>query len=73
MQQTPARAVPRLRVVYVPNGVRMDLWTPETEGIDCDVTPILEPLKPFRGFRQVLSGMRGLNAEGPHGRTQARI
>jgi hypothetical protein len=35
----------------------MDKWTPATEGADFALTPILEPLAPFRDRMTVLSGL----------------
>ena len=32
MQQSPANPVRRLGIVYVPNGMRMEHWTPSAEG-----------------------------------------
>ena len=43
--------------VYVPNGIIMDKWTPATEGAGFELTPILEPLAPFRDRLLVLSGL----------------
>ena len=34
----------RLAVLYMPNGVREDMWTPEGEGHDFKLSPTLEPL-----------------------------
>ncbi len=47
----------RLSFVYAPNGMIMDKWTPATEGADFELTPILEPLAPFRDRFLVLSGL----------------
>ena len=73
LRQTPAKAVRRLGVVYVPNGMRMDHWTPATEGTGWEFTSILEPLEPYRNSLQLLSGMRGVDAEGPHARASTRF
>jgi len=48
---------PRLGVVYVPHGAVMDNWTPSTEGLGFEFTPILQPLEPFRDRLLVLSGL----------------
>ena len=58
-----ARAV-RMGFVYVPNGIMMDQWTPATEGEGFAMTPILEPLAPFREHFLVLSGLDQKNAVG---------
>jgi hypothetical protein len=47
----------RLAFVEVPNGIMMDKFTPATEGADFALTPILEPLAPFRDRMLVLSGL----------------
>ena len=38
------KARSRLGVVYVPNGMRMENWTPAAEGAAFEFTPILQPL-----------------------------
>jgi hypothetical protein len=52
-----AKPIARLSFVYVPNGVIMDNWTPATEGVAFELTPILKPLAPFRDRLLVLSGL----------------
>jgi hypothetical protein len=47
----------RLGVVYVPNGIMMDKWTPAREGVDWEITPVLEPLAKFRREFLVISGL----------------
>jgi len=73
LRKTAAKPVRRLGVVYVPNGMMMDHWTPAAEGTDFDFPSILEPLEPFRDSVQMLSGMRGMDAEGPHARASTRF
>jgi hypothetical protein len=43
--------------LYVPNGVHLRDWTPETEGPDFELPPILQPLAPHRQDLLVLSGL----------------
>jgi hypothetical protein len=50
----PAR---RFLTFYVPNGMAMEYWTPKGEGPSFELSPILEPLAPFRDQMLVLSGM----------------
>ncbi len=50
--------VRRFQAVYVPNGMAMEFWSPKGEGRDFELTPILEPLAPFRDQMLVLSGLR---------------
>ena len=73
LSNTPANPVRRLGIVYVPNGMRMDHWTPLTEGTDFVFPSILQPLEPFRNQVQLLSGMHGVDAEGPHARASTRF
>src|SRR2546428_4738038 len=49
-----ATAASRLSIVYVPTGMIMDKWTPTTEGAAFELTPILQPLTPFRDRMPVL-------------------
>ncbi len=53
-QTAPAK---RFGAVYVPNGVEMRMWTPKAEGAGFGLSPILEPLAPFRDQTFVLSGL----------------
>ena len=58
---TPARAaqpVHRFQTFYVPNGMAMDYWTPKGEGRAFELSPILEPLAPFRDQMLVLTGIK---------------
>jgi hypothetical protein len=55
---TVAKPVRRLGVVYVPNGMAMEYWTPTIEGNAFELTPILQPLAPFREQILVLSGFK---------------
>jgi hypothetical protein len=54
---TIAKPAARLSIVYVPNGIIMDKWTPVAEGKAFELTPILEPLASFRDHLLVLSGL----------------
>jgi len=47
----------RFLAFYVPNGMAMEYWTPKGEGKDFELSPILEPLAPFRNQMLVLSGL----------------
>ena len=51
----------RLSFIEVPNGIMMHLWTPETEGTDYVMPPILAELKDFRERILVLSGLSQAN------------
>ena len=75
---TASKTPLRFSTVYLPNGVMMDKWTPKTEGSGFELTPILEPLAPFRDHMLLLSGLshksgRALQGEntGDHARAGA--
>jgi hypothetical protein len=54
----PAATAPhRFLAYYLPNGQAMQYWTPEGEGRDYTLSPILEPLAAFREQMTVLSGL----------------
>jgi hypothetical protein len=53
-----AKPVHRFQTFYVPNGMAMEYWSPKSEGSDFELTPILEPLAPFRSQMLVLSGIK---------------
>jgi hypothetical protein len=55
---TAPKPVHRFQAVYVPNGMAMEYWLPTKTGADFEITPILEPLAPFRNQMLVLSGLR---------------
>ena len=46
--KTPAKSVPRLGVVYHPNGVIYENWLPKGTGRDFTLSRTLAPLEPFR-------------------------
>ena len=48
----------RFQTFYVPNGMAMEYWTPQGEGRAFQLSPILEPLAPFREQLLVLSGLK---------------
>ena len=74
IRNTAAAPVKRLGVVYVPNGMMMEHWTPATEGTGFEFPTVLQPLEPFRRHVQVLSGMHGVaNQAGPHARSSTRF
>lgn len=73
VRNTAANPTRRLGIVYAPNGMMMDHWTPTTEGTGFDFPTILQPLQPYRDHVQVLSGMHGVESEGPHARASTRF
>jgi len=54
---TRLKSARRLGIVYVPNGVIMEQWTPKTEGAAFDWSPTLQPLDPFRSQVTIISGL----------------
>jgi hypothetical protein len=59
LSRTAANPPRRFGVVYVPNGIAMEHWTPTQEGRGFDLSPILQPLAPFQDQMTVVSGLRG--------------
>src|SRR4029450_2704306 len=53
-----AKPVHRVQAFYVPNGMRMEYWLPKGDGTAFELSPILEPLAPFRNQMLVLSGLK---------------
>src|SRR5262245_46585285 len=51
------KPVHRFLTFYVPNGMAMEYWTPKGEGKNFELSPILEPLAPFKNQLLVLTGM----------------
>lgn len=64
---SPENVAPnRMAFLYVPNGKNMADWTPQQEGADFDLPPILEPLAKVKNKCLVLSGLAADKAR-PHG------
>lgn len=47
----------RFLTFYVPNGMAMEYWSPKGEGTAFELSPILEPLAPFKDQMLVFSGL----------------
>jgi len=56
--QAATKPVQRFQTFYVPNGMAMPYWSPEGVGTEFALSPILEPLAPFRRQMLVLSGIK---------------
>jgi hypothetical protein len=56
--QAAAKPVHRFQTFYVPNGMAMQYWSPKGEGSAFELSPILEPLAPYRDQMLVLSGIK---------------
>jgi hypothetical protein len=57
LANTAAKPLVKLGFVYFPHGAIMEKWTPAKEGADFELTPILEPLKPFQKQLTIISGL----------------
>ena len=66
MSRTAAAPVRRLGVVYVPNGIVMEQWTPPADGAGFEITPILKPLARFRDRLLVVSGLSNKGPDDIH-------
>jgi hypothetical protein len=53
-----AKPAHRFLAFYVPNGMAMEHWTPKEAGSAFELSPVLEPLAPFRDQMLVLSGLK---------------
>ena len=73
--RTNAATTPVIRfgVVYVPNGIMMQHWMPDQEGEGFELKSILKPFEPFRDQLLILSGLKGVESEGPHARASTRF
>jgi len=64
----------RLQVIYTPNGMMMQNWTPASTAANFELSPILKPLEPYRSKLTVFTGLSHVQAEalgdgaGDHGR-----
>lgn len=52
------KPVHRFLTFYVPNGMAMEFWTPNGEGRAFELSPILEPLAPYRDQMLLLTGLK---------------
>jgi Protein of unknown function (DUF1552) len=71
--QTAARPVRRFGVVYVPNGMAMESWTPSTTGSSYELSPLLKPMAAFRDQLLVVSGLNGAKSKGSHSGAATRF
>ena len=64
--QTPAGSTPkRFAFVGFPHGAIMDRWSPAQTGANYEMSPILQPLEPFRQHLTIVSGLRNKPGETP--------
>ena len=57
--RAPAKPIHRFQTIYVPNGMAMEYWTPQGVGRHFELSPILEPMAPFKDQMLVVSGLKG--------------
>ena len=69
---TAAAPARRFGAVYVPNGIVMQNWRPATEGAGFELSPIMQPLAPFKDQLLVLSGLNSTPPPGIRGGTHSR-
>src|ERR1700752_4809235 len=63
---TPAgKTIKRFAFVGFPHGAIMDRWSPKETGTTYTMSPILQPLEPFRRHLTIVSGLRNKPAETP--------
>jgi hypothetical protein len=65
LAQTAAAPKIKLGFIYFPHGAIMSKWTPAAEGKGFELSPLLEPLAPFKGQLTVVSGLENKHAVGP--------
>jgi hypothetical protein len=69
---TPAKAVNRFGVMYVPNGMIMNKWTPVLDGAAYELTPSLSSLAPYREQLMILSSLACVPTPGRPGGAHAK-
>jgi Protein of unknown function (DUF1552) len=57
----------RMAILYMPNGVREDMWTPEGAGRDFKLSPTLQPLAEFKDSLTIPTHLWNASAKGGEG------
>lgn len=70
--KTAARPINRFGVMYVPNGMIMNKWTPVLDGSVFELTPTLSSLAPYRDQLLVLSNLACVPTPGRPGGAHAK-
>ena len=65
LADTAAVAPPRMGFIYFPHGAVQQNWQPTAVGTDFKISPILEPLDPYKKYLTVVSGLRNKAGESP--------
>src|SRR5947199_5052933 len=63
LNRPDAKPVFRMAFLYVPNGIIMKDWSPQTEGGGFEFPPTLKPVEQFRDRLLVLSGLDHYNGQ----------
>lgn len=66
-ENVPAKAPVRMAVLFMPNGVPPKKWTPEGEGADFKLSPILEPLASHQKDLLVMTQLWNKNSDSGDG------
>jgi hypothetical protein len=64
-QTAVGKAPKRFAFIEFPHGAIMDKWSPAQTGAGFELSPILQPLEPFRQHLTIVSGLRNKPAETP--------
>jgi uncharacterized protein DUF1552 len=70
--KTPAKPINRFGVMYIPNGMIMNKWTPAADGPSYEFTPTLRSLEPHRDQLLVLSSLACVPTPGRPGGAHAK-
>ena len=70
--KTARKPIHRFGVMYVPNGMIMNKWTPALDGTAFDLTPTLSALAPYRDQLLVLSSLACVPTPGRPGGAHAK-
>jgi hypothetical protein len=70
--KTAAKPVHRFGVMYIPNGMIMNKWTPALDGAEYEFTPTLESLAPYRDQLLILSNLACVPTPGRPGGAHAK-
>src|SRR5215470_9071810 len=70
--QSKAKAAHRFGVMYIPNGMIMNKWTPAADGAAYELSPTLSSLAPYKDQLLVLSNLACVPTPGRPGGAHAK-
>src|SRR6185436_14976152 len=70
--KTPAKPINRFGVMYIPNGMIMNKWTPVLDGASYELSPTMTSLAPYRDQFLVLSNLACVPTPGRPGGAHAK-